>query len=83
MSDEFDEQFDKENEEYKKSLNKITEFLNYFDKGYEVKKWDSGEGIDIIIPCLEDLGDYKFKEYKQIISLTNGGYLTFEKQEKE
>jgi len=79
---ETDEELDKEQEEYKKSLNVITTFLNYFDKDYEVRAWESGEGVDIIVKELE-LNNDEWIKYTQTLSLTNWGYFTFEKQENE
>lgn len=80
---DFDDDFEREEQKYKEMLNKITEFLNFFEKDYEIKSWDSGEGVDIIIKCIENTEGYKFKEYNQTLSLTHGGYLTFEKMEEE
>ena len=59
-------------------LNKITEFLNYFEKEYSIKAWESCQGWDIII---EEYDSDIDTNYKQVISLNENGYLTFEKQE--
>jgi len=77
--DEIDEAL-KEQERREKTLNKITSFLNSFKKEYEVKIWESGEGVDIIVKEHDSDND---KTYFQTISLYDSGFLTFEKQEEQ
>ena len=77
--DEIDEAL-KEQERKQKTLNKITSFLNSFEKEYEVRVWDSGEGIDIIVKEYDSDND---KTYFQTISLYDHGFLRFEKQKEQ
>jgi hypothetical protein len=75
------EEEEQEENYYYKIRDVVTKFLNLIEKNYEVKLWDSGEGVDIIIKESEVGKDYKIKPYTQTISITAGGYVCFEKQE--
>ena len=65
-----------ENEEEQKmieSLNRTTKFLNEQGKEYEIKYWDSLEGLDIILT-----------DFNLVFVINQSGYLTFEdKKENE
>lgn len=57
-------------------ISKITEFLNYFEKDFEKRMWENGEGYEFII----DVSTTEIKK-KIIISISEDGYLDFEVQE--
>ena len=69
----------------KENLKKITDFLIDFGKGFEMKIWGNGEGWDFIIEEYEQSETEEFgtDKYKQIISISDTGYLKFEKQDSE
>lgn len=77
-----------DNEEYteritKENLKKITNFLIDFDKSFKLEMWGSGTGYNFIIEENDIDIDGKDNKYKQVLSISDGGYLQFEKQEIE
>lgn len=69
----------------KKTLNKFVKLLNECEKEYEVRYWDSGEGLDIVLPhYADDWTKNKLKvDYHIIISINDAGYVSFDYEEKE
>lgn len=65
------------------NINIIVKMLNHFEKEYEVKYWDSGGGVDIIIKNMQPIDDMFTIEHKGnfIISINNSNYLDFEYEE--
>lgn len=79
-----DEEYEIEKEKkMKDNLKKISDFLIDFDKSFKLEMWGSGEGYNFIVEENDLDEDYKDHKYKQVISISDGGYLQFEKQEDD
>jgi hypothetical protein len=79
-----DEEYEIERDKkVKENLKKISNFLIDFEKSFKLEMWGSGEGYNFTIEENDMDSDMQDHKYKQVISISDGGYLCFEKQEEE
>lgn len=77
---ELEEEGEKIAKKRRDNLNLVTNFLNYFEKDYEIKSWESGEGVDIIIhEASYDNENHNAERYTITLSLYDTGILNFER----